>query len=120
MKTFSDVNVYSFPETTFIGGSYKVLHFYTYTSSSSISGSVALDVTSACIVWNLCPYDAREYVALSKDAVGYNGYYTVTLLSTDTEELSGKYIQKPELLNDGKYDYRLGRGIINIIPAGGG
>ena len=108
-------NVYNLDEITFIAGSYKELYFYPYSSAS-----VSLDARRTQASWLLTAYDEPDYVVLNKQAECYNGYFVVKLLSTDTINLRGRYIQKPLILGSLGYDYRLEQGIINIIPACGG
>ena len=112
MKTFPNVITYNLEETTFIGGSYKELYIDLYTSGCSL-----IDTRNSIIYWTLSPYDQSDYIILSKSPVLYNGYFMIPLLSTDTIELSGKYIQKSSMVGTFGYGYNIGQGIINIIPA---
>jgi hypothetical protein len=50
---------------------------------------------------------------------GLHNRFTIYLYSTDTITLSGKYIQQPVLIGNPGYEFRLGQGIINIVPASG-
>lgn len=114
ITTFTSNNVNTLAEVTFIGGTFRELYFHTYTSAST-----PIDLTYQPTLWVLSPYSQPDYISLSKSGVGYNGYFYVPLLSTDTIILSGKYIQKATILGVNGYTYKLGQGIINIIPAGG-
>lgn len=111
ISTF-ETPVNTLSEMQFIAGSYKELYFYVYTSAS-----VPINLINQTARWILCPFSNQEYETLSKDGVCYNGYIKFSLLSTDTENLSGKYIQRAVLNDIPGYDYPLGRGIVNIIPA---
>lgn len=114
-NTFPNVIVYNLTETTFIGGNYKELYIDLYTS-----GSHAIDTRNSTVFWTLSPYDCKDYTVLSKSPTLYNGYVMVPLMSIDTANLSGKYIQKASIAGSFGYSYNIGQGIINIIPALGG
>jgi len=111
METFSDVTVNVFPELTFIAGSYKELTFYL----NSPSGS-PIDVQYMNALWELSPYNISGYVSASKTAICSDGYCTVYLLSTDTDNLSGKYTQRLSITGVIGYENRIGQGSVNIIP----
>lgn len=114
MKTFSNVTINNLSEISFIAGSYKEIYFGLTLSSGS-----PLDISNISFVWLLCPYNEPDYIVLQKNATISGSCFAVSLLSTETENLSGKYIQMPMIDGYKSYDYRLGQGIVNIIPAGG-
>jgi len=110
MNTFTNVVVNALTEVNFIAGSYKELYFYTFTSACA-----AIDISALSLSWVLYPYNCPEYIVLSKSASCYDGYGVVSLLSTDTINLAGKYMQRATLISGiGGYNYELGQGIINI------
>ena len=113
MNTFTKVVVNSLAEVDFIAGSYKELYFYIFTSAC-----VAVDISSLSVSWVLYPYNRPEYIALSKSASCYDGYGVVPLLSSDTINLAGKYMQRATLVSGvSGYNYELGQGIVNITAA---
>ncbi len=114
--TFPNVLVNSFDEITMIGGSYRELNYDIYDCNNQL---LPLSINES-LLWELSPFDQSEYTLVSKYGSLVSGKFILYLLSSDTENLSGKYIQKVTLqtgLPD--YNYPLGRGIVNIIPRGG-
>jgi len=113
MNTFTNVVVNALTEVNFIAGSYKELYFYTFTSACA-----AINISNLSVSWVLYPYNHPEYIALSKSATCYDGYAVVPLLSTDTVDLGGKYMQRATLLTGvSGYNYELGQGVLNITAA---
>lgn len=112
MQTFSNITINSLREISFIAGSYKELYFHAFTSASA-----SIDLTYCTAVWSLCPYDKQDFIAFHKHGFCENGFFTIYLTSIDTKFLSGKFIQKPTLIVSTGYEYRLGQGVVNIIPA---
>jgi hypothetical protein len=110
IPTFQNVIINALPSITFIGGSYKELNFHVYSSAS-----VALNLCTSEPYWTLSPYNQTDYVALTKSGVCYVDHFTIVLNDADTENLSGKYIQRPMLRGVLGYEYRLGQGEVNII-----
>jgi len=112
IKTFPNLPVYNIGEITIIGSSYTRIRF----KVTSQNGS-PIDLTYMIPVWVLSPIEQQDYAVLAKNLTGHNGYFIVEILPVDTINLSGKYIQKPSITGVPDYDYKLGQGIINIIPA---
>ncbi|MCK9436690.1 MAG: hypothetical protein M0Q12_05725 [Synergistaceae bacterium] len=108
---FPNIVIYDFDPITFIGSSYREISFYINCTSCG-----SLDISTATARWDLVSYDFTDYVALSKTGIISGSYFMVKLLDTDTKYLSGKYIQRPTLISDVGYQYKLGQGIVNIIP----
>lgn len=113
IPTFSDIAINSLPILNIRGGSYRELNFFMYDKNNNI----LIPSTGAVFSWTLSLYDQQDYVILTKYGVTNVDHFTIYLLSTDTENLSGKYIQK-SILQSGleKYVYSLGRGIVHIEP----
>ena len=111
IKTFPNTIIYDLDPIIFIGSSYKEISFYINCTSCG-----ALDISNATARWDLVPYDNKSYVALSKVGTISGTYFTVYLTNTDTKYLKGKYIQRPVLISLPGYEYRLGQGIVDIIP----
>lgn len=58
-----------------------------------------LDITGAIIRWALFPFGQPEISSLVKDGVIVStNRFTVSLVSTDTENLSGMYLHQPEIV----------------------
>ena len=109
--TFPNTIINEFPDLNFIGGSYKELSFFIK------SNNILLDLTGYTGVWSLSPYSQLDYPLLSLTTTCSNGLLFIEILSTYTENLSGKFIQEAKvLLIPGYLEYKLGRGIVNIIP----
>jgi hypothetical protein len=116
ISTFSDVKITSFETLAMIGGSYRELTFVIKNANGTQIGFSGND----SFVWTLAPYTQDDYIALTKNGVLVDGNFVIYLLSSDTENLSGKYIQLG-VVNTGlpNYVYPVGRGIVDIIPRGG-
>lgn len=112
ISTFPNLNIYDLEELTFIGSSYRELNFHIY----DVSGSLQDISQISEAYWDLVPYGHTDYVALSKTGVINGTYFTIYLDDSDTQYLSGKYIQRPGLCILPGWEYKLGQGIINIIP----
>jgi len=113
MNTFTRVVVNSLAEVDFIAGSYKELYFYLFTSACAV-----IDVSTVSVSWVLYPYNRPEYIVLSKSVDCCSGYALIPLLSTDTINLAGKYMQRATLLTGvSGYNYELGQGVVNITAA---
>lgn len=111
ISTFSNATIYDFEPITFIGSSYREIKFNINCLSCG-----ALDISSATARWDLVPYDNTSYISISKTGVITGTYFTVYLKDVDTKYLQGKYIQRPTLISDVGFSYKLGQGIVNIIP----
>ena len=115
-SVYTNFNVYGLEEAAFIAGSYKELYFDVYNTNGS-----PINITTASIVWNLCPYGDPSYIALSvagspvvSGSVNYQ--FVVVLSSDDTENLGGKYIQQPVIESIPGEKYIPSQGIITIMP----
>jgi hypothetical protein len=117
MDTFSTFSTINLSEITFIGGSYRELAFDVFNTSGS---PINLHTMQSC-KWILSPFGKPETATLLKDGVIdpiINNRFWVYLLSSDTASLSGKYVQQPIVVASTDYEFRLGQGYLNIIPAG--
>lgn len=115
--TFANLSITSLCEISFIAGSYRELSFDVYNASGS-----PVNVSTLTFEWLLSPFGQPNSVSLSKTGVsrvgdGYSNRFTVYLYSTDTINLSGKYIQQPVIISNPGYEFRMGQGYVNIIPA---
>lgn len=113
-NTFPNTTINNLSPHAFIAGSYQTIRFYLYTSAC-----VAIDTTSGSAIgtWSLCHYNQPEYVVLEKTATFNSRYAQVELMSADTEELAGKYIQQFKITGALYYDYIVAQGIVTIVPA---
>jgi len=113
IKTFQNITVNSLSSLTIIAGTYRELNFYIYDENDDI----LIPSTGATLSWSLAPYEQSDYILFTKQGVFVDDRFVIYLLSTDTENLSGKFIQSPLLDSGlGMYVYPLGRGLIDIIP----
>lgn len=117
--TFSSISTVSLAETTFIAGTYKEITFDVFDVLSQ-----PVNISSFALSWVLSPFGEPTTVTLTKLGVfrtdyALNNRFTVYLYSTDTVLLGGKYMQQPIISGNTGYDFRLGQGFVNIIPANG-
>jgi len=118
-STFSTISSITLCEETMIAGTYKELSFDAFDADSN-----PIDISSFTYTWMLSPFGHPEVVSVSKIGVfrsdiSNKNRFTIYLLSTDTASLSGKYIHQPVISGNPGYDFRLGQGYINILPANG-
>jgi len=100
-------------DETFIGGTHKTLDFLLYNEYES-----PLAVAGGTLTWLLCPYGEFNQAVLQKSGVISDTYmFTVTLASSDTLTLAGKYIQQVIVTDSSGDTYRAGQGNIIILPA---
>ncbi len=113
--TFPNITIPQLSPLSFIGGTYKELTFYPFTSSSAV-----LDISTAekCY-WSLAPYSQPDFVILEKECVNYGTYFRLYLTKNDTFTLSGKYIQTVYIqsISEDDYTYKIAQGEVNILPA---
>lgn len=117
--TFTSISNISLAEKTFIAGTYTELSFDYFDPSGN-----AVDISTFTYSWVLSPFGQPSTAPITKTGVfrtdiAAKNRFTVYLLSTDTSSLSGKYIQQPIVSGNPGYDFRLGQGYINILPANG-
>lgn len=113
ISTFSNIIVNSLSPLTIIGGTYRELNFFMLDEN----GEILMPSTGATASWSISPYEQPDYILFTKNGVFVDDHFVIYLLSTDTENLSGKFIQIPTLQSGlGNFNYPLGRGIIDIIP----
>lgn len=115
--TFPTLCITSLSELTLIAGTYRELSYDVYDSAGS-----PVDISGWTYDWCLAPYGQPNIVSIVKSGVsrsgdGYSNRFTIYLYSTDTETLYGKYIYQPVLIANPGYEFRLGQGYMNIIPA---
>jgi hypothetical protein len=119
LDTFNAFSNMALSEISFIGGTYKEISYDIFDENGN-----AVDISSFTCTWALSPYGNPNGLALLKTGIyktdwSLHNRFTVYLYSTDTVNLSGKYIQQPVLMGNPGYEFRLGQGVINIIPASG-
>jgi len=98
---------------SFIAGTYQELTFYIYDSAS---GSATKDLSAATCTWEMARYGSDDTV-LTKTAVVSGSpinMMVVTLASSDTEALSGKFIHQ-NVITEGAIERRPSQGIITIF-----
>ena len=117
MTTFTSLATISIEEKSFIGGTYTELTFDVFTPSGS-----PIDISTFSYAWSMSPYGQPEVATIYKTGIFDvsnvdKNRFTVYLYSYDTVGVFGKYVQQPILVGNPGYEYRLGQGYINIIPA---
>lgn len=113
LNTFQNVTINSLSPLTMIAGNYRELNFYI----TDENGDVLMPSTGAVATWSLSYYDQPDLILFTKTGVFINDHFVIYLLSTDTENLLGKFIQNPILQSGlGSFTYPLARGVVNIIP----
>ena len=106
------IEVNQMPEFAMIGGTYETLEFYFY----EVDGT-PIDLESSTVKWRLCRLGQPEITLLELNAelFGTNGA-VVEIQSSDTENLYGKFIHQPVLIDYAGNEYVYQQGIITIIP----
>ncbi len=114
MTFIAYATINSLEETFMIGGTDFTLSFTAYEDD----GLTPADLGGATIKWMLCPYGQTNYNVLQKDGT-LTGLSTfdVELVSTDTVNLSGKYLQQFEITSFFGQKYRPAQGDFLISPA---
>lgn len=110
--TISQLN--TLEEFAFIGGTEYTLEYTVYNTN----GIDPLDISSATTKLYICPYGQPDYAVLEKNGVlsMTTGKFTVTLSSTDTATLSGKFIQQPTVIDFEGNEFRFAQGLFTILP----
>ena len=104
----------SLEEIKIIAGSEQVLEFLYYDHDGA-----AVDLTGLTCKLALCPYGNPDVVSLIKTGVvqtNPTNKFIVTLTTTDTRNLGGKYIQQPIVMLSATDEVRPAQGVITIIP----
>ena len=114
MQSYSDLN--NLEEISFIGGTEYTLEFTVYDEDS-----VAIDISTATIVWNMSYYGQQDV-----NVITYNlsGGITITDISefevvldgSDTINLSGKFVHQAVITDFDGTPFVPGQGIITILP----
>lgn len=125
--SYSDLN--TLEEISFIAGNTFYLDFVIYNTAD-----VPIGMTSKKLEWKLAPYGEKNYNTIIKtelpyvsDGVTYGGGVTdldlytkrVTLDSSDTENLSGKYTQQVVIIQTNEdltvTTFKPAQGVITIV-----
>lgn len=102
----------SLEETAFIGGTDFTLTFNVFDSD----GVTPQNIGGATVIWTLSPY-GQSYNALQINGVLADDYsFTVDISASDTESLSGKYIQQIIIKSFYGQEYVPAQGVVLIIP----
>lgn len=98
-------------DISFISGTEQELTFYIYDS-----GSVAKNLLGFTCTWEMARYGTTTSVVTKNATVSGSpvNKMVVTLASSDTPTLSGKFIHQP-VITSGSSEYRPSQGVINII-----
>ena len=98
---------------SFIAGTEQELTFYIYDSPS---GSSTKDLSGATCTWEMARYGSDSTLVTKAAVVSGSpiNMMVVTLASSDSETLSGKFIHQP-VITEGDTEYRPSQGIINIF-----
>jgi len=117
IPTLSSININSLTEKTFIAGTYQEFTFDVFDSAGD-----PIDISTFAFSWVLSPFGQPNSVSLSKTGIYRTDYvlgnrFTVYVISTDTINLAGKYVQQPIVTANPGYEFRMGQGYVNIIDA---
>lgn len=113
IPTFSDLDIYILDDITFIGGTYKNLEFYLFEGNNNFIIPRRIKV-----LWELSDYNLSGNVVLSKNmSIAFDYRIPIEILSSETENLQGRYIQTLSMNIGGDYTVVLAKGIVNILPA---
>jgi hypothetical protein len=105
-------NLNNLPEISFEAGTQKILPFTVYKEN----GLDPQNIISA--VWTLCPYGELQITTLTKTGTNIIiNTFDIVLDSSDTETLSGKYIQQITVVDASGNTFRPGQGTVIISPA---
>ena len=111
---FPNQIVYDLGEDSFIGGNERIYTFNIYDSGSS-----AVNLTNCSLGWRMSYFGQSGSTILSKSG-SFSGSptnrFTVTLGLSDTQSLSGKFVQQPFFTDGSGNEFRPSQGIINIYP----
>lgn len=99
-------------EVSFIGGNEYVFEYTVYDVNS-----VALDISSATVEWNMSLYGQQDHNILTKSGVITDtSEFTVTLLASETEGLEGKYVHQAVITDFTGSKFIPAQGIVTILP----
>lgn len=107
---YSQIN--SLEEFGFIAGTEYTLTFNIYEDD----GVTPLDMSGGTFTWVLSPYGETYSILSLNGTIVDVGIAEVSLSSTDTATLSGKYIQQPIITSFSGEVYRPAQGIVLILP----
>lgn len=112
--TYGSLNLLE--ETSFIAGNTFYLDYSVYDESG-----VPIDLSGTTWTWRLSPYGETDYTVITKTQptgiTSPTAYINrVTLSSSDTISLYGKYIQQVTIISGG-VTYKPAQGVITISPA---
>lgn len=125
--SYAEINTLS--EISFIAGSTEYLDFQIYNADG-----VLIPVTGKTLEWKLAPYGSKDYNSIIKTGtpyvsggITYGGGVTdydlytkrVTLDPSDTENLSGKYVQQVVVIQENAdlstTTFKPAQGVVTII-----
>lgn len=93
--TFTNDEVFNLQKMSVVGGSKEQLKFNFYNDEQE-----PLDITTSRVIWTLSRWGDVGYTLLTKTAVLSSDYSCiVTLLSSDTDGLDGKFIQQISIID---------------------
>lgn len=115
-KTILCSEINQLTEFALIAGSREILEFYFYYEDGT-----PVDLSSSQVKWRLSKMGQQNIPILEKDGeiFEYEGVMcaaTVVLSSPNTQNLSGKYLQQPILIDYQGQEYFPQQGIITFVP----
>lgn len=106
------IDVNQMAEFSMIGGTYETLEFYFYDSEGN-----PLDLESSTMKWRLCRLGQPDITLLEIEGEIFSGNGAVVeIQSQDTQNLYGKFIHQPVLIDYAGNEYVYQQGVITIIP----
>ena len=111
--TFTNYQIInSLEEFPMIAGNSYTLTFNVFEED----GVNPVDLGGATCSWALSPYGQPEYNILQKTGtITGTNVFKISLLTSDTQSLSGKYIQQPIVVSFLGETYRPAQGLISVI-----
>jgi len=114
-STFGNLTINNIENLSFIGGQQMEL---TFPVADELGAPV--DLASSVCTWTMSPYGNPNYVSLALIGVASGSpnenEFVVTISGSSTENLSGKFIQQPKVVDFSGKTHLPGQGTIQIIP----
>lgn len=110
--TYSLLSTNDLDTISFIAGSQQILTFLIYDSDG-----IAKDLSALVCEWEMAKYGSDNSILNKTASISGSpiNEMVVTLASSDTENLSGKYIHQPVIIEGAEED-RPSQGVIHILP----
>lgn len=108
-------NMYALTEITMFAGDFMKLQYLIYNDSNESVDLGSADCYVDITYWG----DKSQNIVIHKIgtfSILYPNMFIVTFNNSDTQDLFGKFVQSPYIVDGNNKTFYLERGIINIIP----